>query len=87
MIKNQVIVKNQQGLHLRPAARIVEFVRRYRSRVTFFHEFKQADPRSILELMSLGATKGVEITVVTEGPDEQEAAKGIMGLFSDGAGI
>ncbi|MCI8979014.1 MAG: HPr family phosphocarrier protein, partial [Lachnospiraceae bacterium] len=36
---------------------------------------KEANAKRIMALMSLGATKGTEITVKVEGPDEGEAAK------------
>lgn len=87
MVEKQVTVKNIEGLHLRPAARIVQLVKNFNAKILLYHNDKRADAQSILEVMSLGAVKGGKITVVATGPDEDEALRGLFELFSDGAGI
>jgi len=87
MIKKKVTIKNKEGLHLRPAAQIVRCAKNYQAKIKLCHDCKDADTCSILSVLSLGAKKGSEITVVAEGPDEKAALKKIVELFDSGAGI
>jgi phosphocarrier protein len=83
----KITIKDLNGLHLRRAAELVKFTRLYKSKITFCHNCKLADSCSILDVLALGATKGCQIAVIAEGPDEKEAVRDISGRFSDGGGI
>ncbi|MDD5465150.1 MAG: HPr family phosphocarrier protein [Candidatus Omnitrophica bacterium] len=83
-----VTVENPNGIHLRPAAKIVNISKKYNSRISLSCKncpFVDAD--SIMQLLLLQATKGAQVTVKAEGPDEKEAVKEITHFFTDGAGI
>jgi phosphocarrier protein len=80
-------VNNRCGLHLRTAAKIVEFSKRCKSKITFCYDCKFADSCSILQLLSLGASRDAKMTVIAQGQDEKEVVERIGELFSDGAGI
>ena len=75
------------GLHLRPAAKVVNCAKKYKSKTIICHNCKLADSCSIVDLVSLGAGKGTEIAVIAEGPDEKQVIQEITGLFNEGAGI
>lgn len=83
----KIKVTDVNGLHLRRAAEIVKFGKRYQSKILLCHNCKFADTCSILEVLGLAAKKGSEIAVIIDGPDERKAAEDISGIFSDGAGI
>ena len=87
METTRIKVKNTSGLHLRAAARIVDFARKCKSKITLCHDCKFADSCSVLQLLSLGAAKDAEIEVIAQGQDEKEVIKKIGGFFSDGSGI
>lgn len=70
-------IKDELGIHARPAGLIVKLAGRYESKITITKDGKTADAGRILALMGLGVTKGTYITVTVEGPDEAEGAKAL----------
>ncbi|WP_311491699.1 HPr family phosphocarrier protein [uncultured Anaerococcus sp.] len=74
MAERTVIVTNETGLHARPAASLVQFVKNYPGEVTIIKEDKEANAKSIFNVMSLGIAKGTEIKLIVEGDDEEKFA-------------
>lgn len=74
MAERTVIVTNETGLHARPAASLVQFVKNYSGEVTIIKDDKQANAKSIFNVMSLGIAKGTEIKLIVEGDDEEKFA-------------
>lgn len=70
MAERKVVVSNETGLHARPAASLVQFVKNYPGEVKIIKDGKEANAKSILNVMSLGIAKGTEITLIAEGEDE-----------------
>ena len=88
MQTRHMVIANPHGLHLRVAARIVQLVQRYKARVRLFGaDNREADARSVLGLISLGAGRGEQVRVEADGPGEQQVADALHELFSDGSGI
>ena len=83
----KVKVADPNGLHMRRAASVVELSKRYKSKIYLCHKCRFANTCSILQLLTLAATKDAEIAVIAEGPDEKEAINGITQVFINGAGI
>ncbi|CAM3302248.1 MULTISPECIES: HPr family phosphocarrier protein [Brevibacillus] len=81
MIRFTEIVNVSGGLHARPASVLVNKLNQYGSTVKILYQNKQANGKSILNVMALGAKTGDEVTFEIEGSDEQEAADGIRELF------
>lgn len=82
----KVKVNDPNGLHLRRAAQVVKLTKKYKSRIYLCHKCKFARSCSILEVLTLAATKDTEIAIIAEGPDEKEAIKNICEYFEKGAG-
>ena len=59
----QVTVVNPQGLHARPAHRFVELASRYNATITIIKDGEQVDGKSILEILTLGASQGTELSI------------------------
>ena len=74
MAERTVVVTNETGLHARPAASLVQFVKNYPGEVTIIKEDKEANAKSIFNVMSLGIAKGTEIKLIVEGDDEEKFA-------------
>ncbi len=88
MKTRQLVVRNEGGMHLRVAARIVEQVQRHRSKVRVACEgCPSAKADSIFELLTLGARQGTPLNVTVEGPDEESALQALFEVFEGGAGI
>ncbi|MBP2628082.1 MAG: putative phosphocarrier protein [Firmicutes bacterium] len=73
MYEKEVLVNNPTGLHARPASNLVGLVSKYKSKISILHNGKKINPRSILNVMGAGISKGSTIVISAEGEDEQEA--------------
>lgn len=77
-----VEIINEQGLHARPAAQLVSAAGRFEAQITI----GGADAKSLLRIISLGASKGQEIEVAATGTDADEAVRELSALISSGFG-
>lgn len=75
-------VGNQLGLHVRAAAMVVRTMTPFSSRVSIRAGGSVADARSVLDLLTLSASKGTRIVVEAEG-DDAEAAVATLGDLID----
>ena len=71
------VIKDNAGIHARPAGLLVKLAKEFESSITIEKDGKTADARKILAVMSLGAKKDDEITVKIEGNDAESAANKI----------
>ncbi len=72
MAEKNVVIKNDTGLHARPAAALVQFVKNISGDVELIKDGKVANAKSIFNVMSLGVAKGTEITVRVGGANAEE---------------
>ena len=81
-------VVNPNGIHARPASFFVNEAKKYQSKIMVenLSSGKAKDAKQILGVMSLGMTKGTEIRLTAEGPDEEEAIAGMLHLVESGCG-
>jgi phosphotransferase system HPr (HPr) family protein len=68
-------ISNELGLHFRAAAMVVRTVGGFTSRVTISARGTVADASSVLDILTLNAPRGTQVTIEAEGPDAQEAVK------------
>lgn len=73
-----LIVKGETGLHARPASVVVSKVTRFKSNITVRKGDKEANLKSLLGLLGLGICQNDSITIIIEGPDEEQAYKSII---------
>ncbi|MBN2161918.1 MAG: HPr family phosphocarrier protein [Pontiellaceae bacterium] len=81
MRKTQVTVQWDQGLHARPATRLVQLARNYHSTILIHTKGKVADAKSIMSVMLLCATVGTLLEIEAVGDDEHMATAAIEQLF------
>lgn len=67
-------VKEEVGIHARPASQMVVAASAYKSSITIDKNGKKADAKRLLALMSLGVKCGDNIIFNIEGEDEDIAA-------------
>ena len=82
MLTKTVTVENSVGLHARPATFFIQKANSYKSSVWI--ENRRANAKSLLGVLSLGITKGKEITIIADGADEKEAVDGLVDLILSG---
>ncbi|WP_077368449.1 HPr family phosphocarrier protein [Anaerosalibacter sp. Marseille-P3206] len=83
MEKRKVIIKNEVGLHARPAALFVQVANKYLCDVYIESGNKKVNGKSIMGVMSLGAYQGEELTIITKGEDESEALEDLIDLIEN----
>ncbi len=88
MPESVITVSNQLGLHARAAAQLVRLAGKFQSRIILRRTDNQttADAKSILSVLTLAASKGVELEITTEGTDEGKAIAAVIELFANGFG-
>lgn len=79
-------VEHPVGLHARPAALFVQTAKQFKSNIKVRHGDKEADAKSILGVLTLGANQGAVVTIQAEGEDAEEALKAIKELFESNFG-
>ena len=82
MFQADVTITDPVGLHARPAAVLVKTAGRYKAKIQIKHGDKQADARSIIQLLGLGVRQGSPVTVVAEGADAEEALKAVLSVLA-----
>lgn len=66
MLAKVVTIRNQTGLHARPATLFVHEVRKISSRVWLVKDDKRIDPKSITSILTLGIQRGDQVTIEVE---------------------
>ena len=86
MITKEVVIKNQVGLHARPATFFIQKANEFKSSIWVEKEDRRVNAKSLLGVLSLGITKGSSIVISAEGPDEEEAVNALCALIESNFG-
>ncbi|ADU21204.1 MULTISPECIES: HPr family phosphocarrier protein [Ruminococcus] len=71
-------IKDEIGIHARPAGNLVKLIKSFMSTVTIEKEGKEPiNGTALMKLMSLGVKRGDTVRFTVEGDDEDAAVKGI----------
>ncbi len=82
VLKKTLTVRNEQGLHARPAALFVQTANKYESEIIVLKDDQEVNGKSIMGILTLAAEKGSLITLKIDGPDAKEALQELEGLVS-----
>ena len=82
-IKKKLEIKNRLGLHARAAALLVQTVNRFSADVKIAKDGQVVNGRSIIGVLTLGASKGSKIRVEAKGDDAQAAVDAIERLVEE----
>ncbi|MFW6228592.1 MAG: HPr family phosphocarrier protein [Alkalispirochaeta sp.] len=81
MIEKDVVVKNRAGIHARPAALIVQTASQFASQIEFKNDHETINAKSIMGIITLGASYNSTITISADGEDEEQAVDRLVELF------
>ena len=81
MKNKKIIISNKLGLHARAAAKFVRIASGFQSEIMIHLGSQKVSGKSIMGIMMLAAGKGTEISLVTVGPDEDEAMTALENLI------
>ena len=87
MFVKDVVVKNQVGLHARPATFVIQKANEFKSSIWVEKEERRVNGKSLLGVLSLGIIGGTAIRIIADGSDEDLAVNSLVALveseFSD----
>ncbi len=83
MIKKEFEIINKVGLHARPAALFVQTASKFKSQISIEKDNKTVNGKSIMGVLTLGASSGEKVTIIIDGPDENEAIQVIAEFFNE----
>ena len=86
MISRGLTITNSVGLHARPATFFVQKANSFKSAIWVEKEDCRVNAKSLLGVLSLGITKGTEITLIADGVDEADAVAGLAALIDSDLG-
>ena len=80
----EVVITNPQGLHARPAHAFVTLASRYQSVIEVVKSDEVVDGKSILSILTLGASHGTKSQIKANGVDAKEAVEALSELVEQG---
>ena len=86
MYAKEITVKNEVGLHARPATYFIQKANEFKSGIWVEKEERRVNAKSLLGVLSLGIVKGTAITVIADGADEAEAVEALVTLINNNFG-
>lgn len=86
MVKDKITLKNETGLHARPASELAKLAGSFASTIKLYVNDKIIDAKSILAIMSAGIKYNTEIEIECDGEDEEKALSEIIKGFENNFG-
>ena len=83
MKKFDYVIKDEIGIHARPAGLLVKEAKKYESKIVLTKDGKSAEATKLMAVMGLGVKCGQTVTVEVTGADEDAACEGIQKFFSE----
>ncbi|MBQ9899274.1 MAG: HPr family phosphocarrier protein [Ruminococcus sp.] len=84
MFVREVMVKNQVGLHARPATFFIQKANEFKSSIWIEKEERRVNAKSLLGILSLGIVGGTNIKVIADSADEKAAVDALVELVESG---
>ncbi len=85
MLSRNVVVQNQVGLHAKTATLFIQKANEFSAGIWVEREERRVNAKSLLGVLSLGITRGTEITLSADGVDAVDALDALVKLISCGA--
>lgn len=83
MIRQNITIINKLGLHARAASRLVNCASQFESEVFIARNGNRVNAKSIMGVMMLAASKGVELELEVDGNDELVCQQALVELIND----
>ena len=82
-VSAQVRVANELGLHARPAAKLAQEAQKFESAILLVMNKQEVDAKSILDILTLAAGQGCQLTIQAGGEDAATALDRLERLFKN----
>ena len=77
------VIKDEVGIHARPAGELVKLAKKYDAVIKISVNDKTAEATKLLAIMSLGVKKGMTLKITVEGKEENEAADAMESFMKE----
>ncbi|NQT89762.1 MAG: HPr family phosphocarrier protein [Candidatus Omnitrophica bacterium] len=81
-VKKEIIIRNKQGLHARPAAVFVQIANKFDSDITVRKEDEEVNGKSIMGILMLAAEQGASVCIKATGSDAEEAVAELESILT-----
>ena len=81
MYTQTVTVKNEVGLHAKPATYFIQKANEFQSGIWVEKDERRVNAKSLLGILSLGIVRDTEITLIADGADEKAAVDALVALI------
>ena len=82
--ERQVVISNPLGLHVRPSTRLAEIASKFNSDVRVIKDGLVVNAKSSIDLLTLAAIAGTQLTLRAEGEDATQAVEELSALIEGG---
>lgn len=82
-MKKNLVIKNESGMHARPASIFVKKANGFKTDIEIESNGKKVNAKSIMGILSLGISKGDEISIVADGEDSEDAVNNLIELVEN----
>lgn len=86
MVSKKFTIKNEQGLHMRPAGLVTKAMMKFSSDVNLVVNGSTVNAKSIMNVMAACIKCGTEIEVQCNGADEEAALAKFEEIYNNGFG-
>ena len=84
MYTQVVTVKNEVGLHAKPATYFIQKANEFQSGIWVEKDERRVNAKSLLGILSLGIVQDTAITLIADGADEKKAVEALVALVESG---
>ena len=82
LIEREVLIINRAGIHARPAAKLVQTASAFSSDIFLESGDERVNGKSIMGIITLGATYQTTVKIIADGTDERAAVAALAELFA-----
>jgi len=79
-------VRNEVGLHARPAVLFVQTAQRFQSDIRVVKDGSEGNAKSFKSILALAVNKNDQVLIRADGPDDQEALDALAQLVEENFG-
>ena len=83
MTERTLTIRNRAGMHARPAALLVKTASAFKAQIYIEKDGERINGKSIMGVITLGATYNSQLLVIADGPDEAAALDALERLFEN----
>lgn len=79
----EYVIKDELGIHARPAGMLVKEAKKYESKIVISKDGKTAEATKLIAIMGMAVKCGNTVEVEINGTDEEAAFEGIKAFFEN----